>query len=51
MGKGLASTIACCYSELQALRNSPKNNFAPGSLVTYFDLQRQRFIYNLVTKR
>ena len=51
MGKGLASTIACCYPELQALRNLPKNNFPPGSLVTCFDQQRQRFIYNLVTKR
>ena len=51
MGKGLASTIVCCYPELQALRNLPINNFPPGSLVTYFDQQRQRFIYNLVTKR
>ena len=50
MGKRLASTIACCYPELQALRNLPRNNSPPGSLVTYFDQQRQRFIYNLVTK-
>ena len=51
MGKGLASTITCCYPELQALRNLSINNFPPGSLVTYFDQQRQRFIYNLETKR
>ena len=51
MGKGLASTIACCYPDLQELRKLPKNNFPPGSLVTYFDQQHQRFIYNLVTKR
>ena len=51
MGKGLASTIACCYPELQKLRKLPINNFPPGSLVTYFDQQHQRFIYNLVTKR
>ena len=50
-GKGLASTIACCYPELQELRNIPINNFPPGSLVTYFDQQYQRFVYNLVTKR
>ena len=49
MGKGLASTIACCYPELQELRKLPMNNFPPGSLVTYFN-QHQRFIYNLVTK-
>ena len=48
MGKGLASTIACRYPELQEL---PINNFPPGSLVTFFDQQHQRFIYNLVTKR
>ena len=51
MGKGLASTIACCYPELQELRKLPINTFPPGSLVTYFDQQHQRFIYNLVTKR
>ena len=51
MGKGLASTIACCYPELQEFRKLPLNNFPPGSLVTYFDQQHQRFIYNLVTKR
>ena len=51
MGKGLASTIACCYPELQELRKLPINNFPPGSLVTYLDQQHQRFIYNLVTKR
>ena len=51
MGKGLASTIACCYPEPQELRKFPLNNFPSGSLVTYFDKQHQRFIYNLVTKR
>ena len=51
MGKGLASTIACCYPELQELRNIPINNFPAGSLVTYFDQQHQSFIYNLATKR
>ena len=51
MSKGLASTIACCYPELQELRKLPINNFAPGSLVTYFYQKHQRFIYNLVTKR
>ena len=51
MGKGLASTIACCYPELQELRKLPINNFPSGSLVTYFDQQHQSFIYNLVTKR
>ena len=44
MGKGLASTIACCYPELQELRKLPINLFPPGSLVTYFDQQHQRFI-------
>ena len=34
VGKGLASTIACCYLELQELRKLPTNNFPPGSLVT-----------------
>ena len=48
--KGLASTLACCYPELQELRKLPINSFPPGSLVTHFD-QHQRFIYNLVTKR
>ena len=51
MSKGLASTIACCYPELQELRKLPMNDFPPGSLVTYFDQQHQRFVYNLVTKR
>ena len=51
LGKGLASTIACCYPELQDLRKLPINIFPPGSLVTYFDQQHQRFIYNLLTKR
>ena len=51
MGKGLASTLACCYPELQELRKLAINNFPPGSLVTYIDQQHQRFIYNLVTKR
>ena len=51
MGKGLASTIARCYPELQELRKLPINQFPPGSLVTYFNQQHQRFIYNLVTKR
>ena len=51
MGKDFASTIACCYLELQELRKLPINNFPPGSLVTYFDQQHQRFIYNLMSKR
>ena len=51
MGKGLASTIACCYPELQELRKIPINDFPPGSLVTYFDQQHQRSIHNLETKR
>ena len=51
MGKRLASTIACCYPELQELRKLPLNNFPPGPLVTYIDQQHQRFIYTLVTKR
>ena len=51
MGKGLASTIASCYPELQKLRKLPINTFPPGSLVTYFNQQHQRFLYNLVTKR
>ena len=51
MGKGLAFTIACCYPELQELRKLPRNNFPQSSLVTYFDQQHQRFIYNLVSKR
>ena len=50
MGKGLASTIACCYPELQEMRKLTINSFPPGSLVTYFDQQHQRFIYNLMTK-
>ena len=33
------------------MRKLPINIFPPGSLVTYFDQQHQRFIYNLVTKR
>ena len=51
MSKGLASTIAYRYPELQELRKLPINNFPPGSLVTYFDQQHERFIYTLVTKR
>ena len=51
MGKSLASTIASCYPELQELRKLPINSIPPGSLVTYFNQQHQRFIYNLVTKR
>ena len=51
MGKGLASAIACCYCVLQELRKLPIDNFPPISLVTYFDQEHQRFIYNLVTKR
>ena len=51
MGKGLASTLACCYPDLQELKKLPINTFPPGSLVTYFDQKHQRFIYNLVTKR
>ena len=47
MGKDLASTIACCYPELQELRKLPINHLTPGSLVTYLDQQHQRFIYNL----
>ena len=47
----LASAIACCYPELREFRKLPLNNISPGSLVTYFDQQHQRFIYNLVTKR
>ena len=50
MGKSLASKIACCYLELQKLRNLPINNFPPGSLVNYFDQQHEHFICNLVTK-
>ena len=41
IGKSLASTIACCYAELQDLRKLPIINFPPGSLVTYFDQQHQ----------
>ena len=51
MGKGLASTIACCTLELQELRKFPIDNLPPGPLVTYFDQQNQRFIYNLLTRR
>ena len=51
MGKGLASTVTCCYPELQELRKLPINKFPPGSLVTYFNQQHQRFFYNLVAKR
>ena len=50
MGRSLASTIACGYPELQELRNIPISKFPPGSLVTYFNQQHQRFIYNFVTK-
>ena len=50
MGKRLASTIACCYPELQELRKISINSFPPSSLVTYFD-QHHRFFYNLVTRR
>ena len=49
MGKGFASAIACCYPELQELKIT--NDFPPGALVTYFDQQHHRFIYNSVTKR
>ena len=51
MGKSLASTIACCYPELQALRNLPKNTFTPGSLVTFFDQQHQRFFLQFSDKK
>ena len=51
MGKSLAYTIASCYPELQEMRKLPKNNFPPGSSVTYFDQQHQCFNHILVTKR
>ena len=50
-GKRLASKIATCYPEFPELGKLPTNNFPPGPLVTYFNQQHQRFIYNLVTKR
>ena len=51
MSKWLASALACSYPDLQQMRKMSFNIFPPGSLVTYFDRQHQRFIYNLVTKR
>ena len=51
MGKNLASELACSYLELQQMRKLSFNLFRPVSLLTYFDQQHQRFLYNLVTKR
>ena len=45
MGRSLASTIACCYPEIQYLRKLPINNSPTGSLVTYFNEQHQSFTY------
>ena len=50
LGKGVASTISCCYPEFQELRKLPINNFPPGSLVTYFDQQHQRFFLQFSNK-
>ena len=51
MGKGLPSTLACCYSELQEMRKVSLKLFPPGSLVAYFDQQNNRHLYILVRKR
>ena len=51
MGKCLASTIAWCYPELQQLRKLPINHFPPGSLVTYFNQQHQRFFLQFRDKK
>ena len=51
MRKGLASTIACCYPALQQLRFYSSKCIPPGTLVAYSDASRNRFVYNLVTKR
>ena len=51
MRKGLASTIACCYPALQQMRFYSSKCIPPGTLVAYYDASRNRFVYNLVTKR
>ena len=51
MRKGLASTIACCYPALQQMRFYSPKCIPPGTLVAYYDASRNRFVYNLVTKR
>ena len=50
MGKVLASTIACCYPQLQEFRKLPINNFPPGSSLTSIN-NIKVFFYNLVTTR
>ena len=49
--KGLASAVACSYTELQQVRKLSFTLFSPGAFVTYFDQQHQRFSYNLLTKK
>ena len=51
MGKNLGSAIACYYSEPQDFGKLLLNNVLPGWLVGYFDQPKNRYIYNLVTKR
>ena len=51
MGEGPSSALACSCLEPQQMRKMSFNPFPPGSLITYFDQQHQRFIYILATKR
>ena len=51
MGKDSASTIACCYPELQEWRKIPLKNVRPGCLVTHFDQQHHRYTYSLLTRK
>ena len=49
MQRGLAFAVACRYPALKSFRTQYQE-LPPGSLVTYFDRTRKRYIYNLVTK-
>ena len=49
MQRGLAFAVACRYPALKSFRTQCQE-LPPGSLVTYFDPTRKRYIYNLITK-
>ena len=49
MQRGLAFAVARRYPVLKSFRTTCQE-LPPGSLVTYFDPTRKRYIYNLITK-
>ena len=50
MKRGLASAIAYRHPALRQLSANTPKCLPPGSLVSYFDKNNQRYIYYLVTK-